>query len=1139
MKMRCLRFAAIFMAFLIVTMPFYIAQVFAVNPPQIISLNKMAGKDSIPFVRKATQDFWDVSATVYFEEVNASSLATKVRLYDGSQYHPFSTCTNSSGVNTYTCTMKDSADYPPGYFGAGMGARGQYAVTLNDPACSSAEFCKLQIANAVVDARFPTATITTTLPSLTSASSLNVGYEITELSVQGDRSGYCSGIKSIKFYDKTSRAELLSVDVNKSGTCSYKSTASVPLAAIAEGNTSLCISAVDSVGNEDTLDSSCYPITISRTGPSISALTLTDTNEKTPSFVTDSGMTITASLIVTQGIAPFSQAILDASSINIPPAKMNCQRIFITGDNRTNYNCTASFLSKAADAKIIYVNVSDAAGAVTTSSATLTLTLDNTAPKVTSVASNKIYLTNSYFGPKDNTLTVAFEEAGSGVAEATAKMPGVTGIDPITNQTVSGEVKGECSSTQCTWKNLSYAGGPMLSIDISGKDIAGNTFQSTGWTIYADLIQPNISRVVMQAGDGGHNYVTEGDQLKITAYVYDNVAVVADDVQTPLLYANLEGLIGANQTLQVSGCILNETLGSSPTDLQTLWACTWEIPTPLIYDKKNPKLSVPFNLSDVAGNNKVQKVSKFSITWIDALDGRWHFTPEDEITVRQAAKNISANNFDVSFGQQSPAWVDKQILADLTDGFPVAFPVKLTPKGSAVPLKFTNPRCEDGENETGTTYFSEFVRRSYLIVEGASGEKAQQENNAFMTFVISSGGAPEVDNITFRCLFVTEAADGRKMLQPEEDWVNVSIAFKNNPLGEYPAQVPEMIKKLQKNTFVSMEALDTLNMIVHYLTLICSTIGIFYTVYNGYMIMAAAVAAPCTVPAGEAACGPQTMSQALADATNKGTSSAFTQWYYKICGYISCSNGLFGMLFNGVDNGIGTLGKEAIDSQKKFSVDHPNLYGYEKVQDALGSGYGIQAFADPNNNIVAAMAKLCLPAIITNLQKLRSIYCEYIICLKDTKDTTTIKQCTSQFGYQQCAFFFGQLWNLFPFSAILSKLGQLIDGLANFAKGGLGLILLGMKAVCTVVCDFGIKLPGYALCRTCMFIEGAQMWFQALCTLGISMEGFASGSCPGIWKQFDPDSIPNRCPQALEPLNETGKTGGNETTAKPVVTTGV
>ncbi|MBW2979612.1 hypothetical protein DRZ77_03015 [Candidatus Woesearchaeota archaeon] len=106
---------------------------------------------------------------------------------------------------------------------------------------------------------------------------------------------------------------------------------------------------------------------------------------------------------------------------------------------------------------------------------------------------------------------------------------------------------------------------------------------------------------------------------------------------------------------------------------------------------------------------------------------------------------------------------------------------------------------------------------------------------------------------------------------------------------------------------------------------------------------------------------------------------------------------------------------------------------------------------DPYRSLTMAVATLCIPAIIYNLDKLRQIDCRYLYCLKNEVPAgiVTVRGCKELRRYMACKYVWGEVFEFIPFAKFVDRGLALLK---SYLKDPIALVRLGAAIYCKKWC---------------------------------------------------------------------------------------
>jgi len=106
---------------------------------------------------------------------------------------------------------------------------------------------------------------------------------------------------------------------------------------------------------------------------------------------------------------------------------------------------------------------------------------------------------------------------------------------------------------------------------------------------------------------------------------------------------------------------------------------------------------------------------------------------------------------------------------------------------------------------------------------------------------------------------------------------------------------------------------------------------------------------------------------------------------------------------------------------------------------------------DPYRSLTMAVATLCIPAIVYNLDKLRQIDCRYLYCLKNEVPAgiVTVRGCKELRRYMACKYVWGEVFEFIPFAKFVDRGLALLK---SYLKDPIALVRLGAAIYCKRWC---------------------------------------------------------------------------------------
>ena len=486
------------------------------------------------------------------------------------------------------------------------------------------------------------------------------------------------------------------------------------------------------------------------------------------------------------------------------------------------------------------------------------------------------------------------------------------------------------------------------------------------------------------------------------------------------------------------------------------WTCIWN--TGEIDLTEYTETVLKFNFTDIAGNTL------------------HHSEP---ITIL-GVSNETADYWISSVGDPSPSAIDKE-LVNYFDPI-MWFPVKLESTEGKTgketwPLYLQLDDCPGNDS----VYMSSANNNLPELFNYNSQVPGNLPYNSYMKFTMEKA-IPDHD-LEIKCtLNLKTLIDNKTVSSTEIENVSFEIKYYNNPLGTMDSRIKEEIKRVQDSWLVQAKWIETLKKILNYAELLCSLINRIRQIIGLWGAINDGLDTCCDTIFASAACCPAMKASGIGQTALKEAHDSFFNTADKWCKLLRCQ----------------------FFENKKWAEDNKNILKiwYTNAQKAY-SNQGYWGNVDPQHSLILSAVFLCLPGIIYNLQKARVIDCMYINCLKQTKYGMPLYLCTYQRSYAYCKFVWGEIFNLIPFAAAVSKIGKNILKALSHPLESLGLIL---KLTCRyAVC----QAPATFTCYACTITEYLNVALDILCDLGIG-----AGHCRPIWDRLSVDD--SVCKNALK-----------------------
>ena len=1056
-KEKYLQFVASFLIVIVLTIPYYVTGSWAA-----INSVSVKGSDGVEGFAKLN-DFLTFSVQANLD----SGKVTKDLIYLGADIK-FDQCTASID-NTTTCTLR----YP----GTGKltfsGGLLPYTINLyKDSAKQKLDDAKS--GKVVIDNLPPRITLTPSKNLYSGQENIIINYQADDFAcTDASCAAKCPGIKSIDFYSPDSSFKQ-SVAPNTTD-CAFNSKILIEPTFFKDGKNSVIATLTDNLNQASASNSAEFTIdtippiipansfVIVRKGISLSA-------HGPRSVPVDVFINISASDLNPNSVtADLSQ--LNPSE-NLKKIKAQCFKVkddlstckwAINLNPGTQSSASSNQISGAAivstptaNSQGIVINASDFLGNKASVVINKALALDDKGSVVQSLSTN-VFVDNTFFArPQGSTVKAVFGES--------------TGLSPddvflyIGNSKQNPAGCGKEPDWTCTWKNVNF--GPVakstLSIKTDTVDIFDNPVAAAKTVdVIVDGTPPVVTgislRPVGTLSESVPDLFKVGDKITVEANVTEanSVTAVADfskfidgAVNVVGTCKKIEGSTDKNECT-----FLTEPITAAGT------------------------FSVKFNFSDPVGNNAL---------------------PQNQLTVL-GLETSAPPDFWNSKAECSPQTVDRQLGPLISQR--VYCSVKLTPKtGKRASTVFVGPA------NPGICTATNPIAQNIEIFNNEAGS-----NSPIIKFTLKKDPF-KINEANFSCdLNIFSRVDNLITKNPELETANISIKFYNLPLGELSDTVQKQIDDAKNDIKGIWKLIGVLNKFVETAKKICQLINTLLTItaslyiitgnihkleatcegtgiLNAFGVCAAFLGAKSSVcGATEAVNKAAETAQAGKEAANAGkevtkaakTASSSTKaaakpgkggslgsGLNKFCDFVTCRKTI--LWGPQVEKWINSWPLADYIGKREDGTTVFYDYQKDKTFGAGNEGRPLSTYLDPRNSIVVATLYGCVPGIISGLEKYRQIKCLYADCVINSvgKDGLPLSVCTEQKSYATCKYVTGELFAVFPYTALFDHFTGIVkDAISN------PFTIIGVGA--SVYCNFFCHVPaitdpsgaGYQFCR--------------------------------------------------------------------------
>ena len=1018
MKSKTKEWITIFLIQLILSLPFYTTNVYAtINSVSVKGSNGIEG-----FSKQNDFLTLNVQASIAGDTITNDQVA----LGSGIQ---FNSCAPSV-TNGYDCTLRF-----PGNGTQSFDVRSvPLAVSLfkDDKTLDDSK-----VVNITIDNKPPQVQLITE-QKFSSQQNVVINYDAADYACDDPScNNLCAGLKNIQFFTLDGSFSQ-TIDINAEG-CNQKSSISIDPKTFPDGMNSVFAKATDKLNQIS--DEQSVTFEIDATPPDIipNSFRIASKGVALSTFSTNPvpveiSVNISGSDFDSNSVSADLSALNPSQNLGNAPA--SCEAV----DNGLSV-CTwfINLNPQSGGAKTITINASDVSGNKESITISKFFSLDDKGPVAQTLTTSTAIGSQPVARSSGNTVIAAFDEN--------------TGLSPedvflhIGNNKISATSCSKDTNWVCRWGNVNFPASTQISIQSDTIDVLGNPVSSNANAgVTVDSIPPvlksiNISPVggIVQAFPG---FFKIGDKIAVVANVSEE-----NDVFATADFSRF--ITGASNA--AGNC--EKTQGNDRI-------CTW------LSDSINLQANdvIKFNFSDNAGNALI--VTKSLKTY--GLD------------------NTEVPDYWSSTVECSPKSIDRSLGPLINQR--IYCQVALTPKSTSksVSTVFIGPASCSGD---------------ISIVDSVETFNTESGSASPVVKIILRKDDFKIDSAKLSCSFniftkVGTSTDITK--NPEIENINVNVQFFNLPLGEVSSEVQRKIDDAKKDAKGIFKLIGTLNKLMNYAKKICQLMGTLYNiVYIAYSItiLFATATDACSFTIFKFfgfVCEPLNVAKAsyctAEQALKKGAQES---WLVnnKFCQFVNCQwapwvlgdwqkfiKGAIDKLpgaqyfpgpgaeFRGGGQGLSPTVPPS--AEPKEGITSPTT---EKVRG------GFSAYMNPQTNLLVAVAFACIPGIIYGLDKYRQIQCLYADCLENAvaKDGIPVTACEDEKAYAKCKYITGELFALFPYTAVLDHfLGILKNAMSN----PFSILAVGIAGLCLTTCP--VPSPGaftaYNACET----------FKLLSTMG-------------------------------------------------------
>jgi len=1022
------KYAATYFAIvLIITFPFYIAHVFAVETPvygiianaqlsfggfaAITVLNGAVafeqydtqslygiqqvitkGDDQIPFVRRAS----DGTNIEVILDRDTNGISTN-QVWIGTLGQA-SSCEGTAD-SRFKCTARVPAT------GNDTRSGGRYAYDVyyyDDEYLLALQGAQPDPVNAVdtrqaevfVDNRIP---VVNSFSIVQNTSGKFFSYSIADSACDGCQ-GRCSGFSELKIYKNN--AILRTTPVEDLG-CSAVNAANIQQSDLDQGLNRFSLSVVDKFGQESAKVN--RDVTIDTTAPVINtdSVQILDVNNNVVDFISPRNSSLKLKFTISDEQLDITSVRGNFSSINpsLGIKTATCAR------SLDRYTCTFVLLinSNTSITSQIPVNASDVNTNLAQATLPFNVQVDSTRPVATSILTNAVQGNQSFLS-RGGSIYVNVTETESGLDLKNVYLD-------LSNLGMGNKVRAtSCSSAwSCVWENLSVgnvSGKFFISVSGQSMDDAGNPFTGTLiTTVVVDSRAPVVKDLVIIPIRNGTMVPTAatGDKFNIT--------VTVEDANPIRAFANLSRFIESLDAFE-GNCT---RIGTG-----SVFGCKFETPPIALSGPYEADLKV--TARDFTGNN-ASISQRVKVLGLD---------------------NESNPNYWTHAVTCIPDLLDRQVLPHVEAK--VYCRVELISNNAAL-MNVEKQQCS-GEN----------LKSDALI--------PTNNTRAPLVELVLNSGEYKINSLNITCPFLISSQVGELIkTTPEVENVSIELKFYNMPLGEFDDEASDKIEDARKKAEGIWKIIGFLKQLFKWAENICRILGTIGKVVQAFRIITLSLAI-VTEGSGPLRGYFEAVWRPLC-ATTEGSNTGFEaidRFSKPFCNFVNCRYTRPQSL-SPVSASDGQGGYGNILGNTRTYVNNWRSSVYDVYDSADFVGLDPSAYLDPKHNLILAVVTLCIPGIIYGLDKYRQIECAYGVCLQDAvQNGVPMSACEEQKEYATCKYVMGELFAFLPWTALFDYVMGLVKNALMDPLAALGLVI---SFVCWGFCTSPEAYSGSMLATPC------------------------------------------------------------------------
>ncbi len=1167
-NIECMRFLAVFMVTLVISIPFLTSNAYA-----SVQVIHPTGEDTIIGVKESLNVTVKVVSSQEIFTTNDIMIVENM----GTTISPFNSC--EGGVGGYDCNYQGSEEVRTPGLKKYCVCEATVCPTLSTLCPPQGTYSKDIMIK--VDGEGPTVESASVNKIFISKEDPKVSFGIKDI-IGGGLTGSCSGIKQVEIYVDGSLIDTEEVEVPS---CTHNiNNYKINNSDLPNGDIVICALPTDAVGNvraeyreflEDKDGAHCVGLTKDDRPPIFHSAKLLNPSGTTEITMISSNPTqalLEVQLNTFTHELENNQITADLTEIGAgTPTITGCEKYKKPGDNVSlYYNCSATVTLNIAESgtKKINLTAKDITGNTGSGDFSFSFTIDDFGPLVFDIMTDKPYFGTYLLGPTNNTVSFLIQEEGSGIDNTSIVI--TDGSNTLTE--VSCGISEFYGAACVVEKYNPPAGASSVTFSISGKDNAGNSFDTT------QLVGKNIIRVDKTAPEfrnatviGQGPVVTEGSTVMIIAYMTDHYGfdVNGENVEAKFDFApDTESYFPAdacNPVVEVEEVPDEEEEEEEPSwgdqsgwdpsesntgdgtpqeeePLDKTWECFWSIPG-VVNQGPNKPMTVMFKIRDLAENldvNSQAPMTEFYFQFMDDMGTMWYGEELTEIEIYGLDPTIVGSwvvDVDVPVPNAEVEEEDVGVIdatVALVTPYRMWYPITVRSLASNIEAISVTLK----KDVTGMPCYGEFFMAYGDAVQTNMQPMMDGDllrNSLELVFLPSEFA---IDDDADYLPFSAECAVGVISKRVGGDDISIEMIVPFNVTGvvhPYDDVADKVHDKImghynwfldEENTFTKIVMI--LQDIINFLTSICEV----YSMLSAINVALGAIDNTIGVFA-EGVKVLEGLSKGL-NAINMGMEKVFKVVDVvasPLCSFLMCSEfAAGGRLPEATYNKAGEEHpSKSSEGKSEYGGTMPWCdKGYKALVDATTievSGAASVALQtkkismlpnDIKQSLILSVFCICIPGILNGLMTWRNIECEYIECLyKDSTMNTQLYICDELYHYSMCKYFIGEIFEMLPFAKALETI---FKGLAAFLKNPLSWIL-GSAAI---ACEFAPpQSTGWLICQAMDLVFQVAEAYNRVKDLVQRIQYWAEVGWTG-------GGVPDKCEKIIGLLNDDPRYFGDE-----------